>query len=407
MANQAKLQRKNRALVTLLFIIVAAIVGWQLSGLSWVSEEVDEGYTDEAQRDRFLAARLFLEREGLSSQSSKGMAKLDDLPNPSNSTVVMLTTTRAIGDARMQGLWQWVEQGGHLITNVAGATDVTTGEISDPLLAKLGVEVYPVNDGVRVLDDDMPHWLMEMAFSGRGHSCRAEAEVFELSLDNGRAAQIALRPNLYMIDRSEAASASAANEYGLQLLQYPVGEGLVTITAGLSLWDNRQIDCYDHAYLLWYLTQGGEVWFLHHVDMPSLLGLMWQKAALAMVLLALLLALWLWSRSGRLGPLLPVDATQRRSLLEHLRASAMFAWRQGHIDDLIQALQQDIRQRMMFHCPGYKALNRDQQYQEIAKRAEITSDEVALWMSPADASLKKSQRLVSTVRGLQQIRNSI
>ncbi len=407
MADQAKLQRKNRTLVTLTLILIALIVGWQLSGLTWVPKEVDQGYSDEAQRDRFLAAQLFLEREGQVSESSKGMARLDDLPDPLTTSIVMLTTTRALGDARMDRLWQWVEQGGHLITNVAGATDVTTGEISDPLLAKLGVEVYPVHDGVRVLDDDMPHWLIEMALSGRGQHCRGEEDVFELTVTNGRTAQIALRPNLYMVDTHQTAVASAANADGYQLLQYSVGEGVLTVAAGLSLWDNRQIECYDHAYLLWFLTQGGDVLFLHHIDMPSLLGLLWQKAALAMVLLSLLLALWLWSRSGRLGPLLPVQATQRRSLLEHLRASAMFAWRQGHIDDLIQELQQQIRQRMVFHCPGFKGLNRDQQYQEIAKRAECSSDEVALWMASPDVGLKKAQRLVSTVQGLQQIRKML
>ena len=40
------------------------------------------------------------------------------------------------------------------------------------------------------------------------------------------------------------------------MMQFEVGEGLLTIVTDPSIWTSYRIDKYDHAYLLWILSAG-------------------------------------------------------------------------------------------------------------------------------------------------------
>ena len=73
---------------------------------------------------------------------------------------------------------------------------------------------------------------------------------------------------------------------------------------------------------------------------PSLLGTLWTTAWPAVIsALVLLMAAGLRA-SRRLGPLLPDPDTDRRSILEHIQATGVFLWRQGHAAMLLDSARQ-------------------------------------------------------------------
>ena len=43
-------------------------------GIEWVEQEMDLGYGEEARRDRFLAASVFLEGQGIPSEAAPGIS---------------------------------------------------------------------------------------------------------------------------------------------------------------------------------------------------------------------------------------------------------------------------------------------------------------------------------------------
>lgn len=392
---------RGRALGGALAVVSLLAFGWFFSQLERVEEAVDQGFTQAAQRNPFLAAELFLHRLGVPVESHKRMSVLSHLPPPQGSTLILVTNSRALSQAHLDNLWRWIEAGGHLITQVSAIT-TGGGESDDPLLAGLGVEVYPADEAAGPI---FPAALTAVDQRWQKTTCLKERASFKVETDAAQPIDIALRSGLYLVDGAGTARASAANEDGPQLLQYDVGRGVVTVFSQLGLWRNAHIECFDHAYLLWLLSEGDTVWFLHHVEMPSLFSLMWDQAAPALSLLALLLGLWLWHRSQRFGPLLSEDVTRRRSLLEHLHASAMFAWRHGRADALVAALQQSIRARMQRRQPGFEALDFDDQCAAIAHLTQLSAAAVARAMAPP--RLKRSHHLVATVQGLQTIRNRL
>ena len=47
-------------------------------------------------------------------------------------------------------------------------------------------------------------------------------------------------------------------------------QGLITVLTDAWLWQNRTIDQYDNAWLLWYLTQDSQVQLVYRADRDSL-----------------------------------------------------------------------------------------------------------------------------------------
>ncbi len=154
-------------------------------------------------------------------------------------------------------------------------------------------------------------------------------------------------------------TAYADNDYGSQLVQLSLGDGQVTVLTDLGLWDNQNLLYFDHAWLLAWLTGNQPVWFVHSVAMPPLLQWLWLRAPELGTALLLLVALWLWSRIPRRGPIQPVAEDHNRDYLQHLHASGYFQWRTEQQDTLLTALRQQALARLnRYHHQRQQALER-------------------------------------------------
>jgi len=195
------------------------------------------------------------------------------------------------------------------------------------------------------------------------------------------------------------------------ILQYPVGEGMLTVMSDLRFWKNRKISWYNHSYLLWMLVSDSETaWFVFDTNSPNLLSLLWNAASHLIISLGICLALLLWQRGRRFGPITPDDSTNRRQLIEHIEASARFSWNHKQFEPNMTVLLNDIRKRLLFShnidLIELESVHTNKTLiEKISHITQIQEKDVRAAFKPNFEY--KEHALVQRVKLLQQLRNQL
>src|SRR5262249_29720889 len=130
------------------------------------------------------------------------------------------------------------------------------------------------------------------------------------------------------------------------------------------------------------LQQGGTVHLVYSTDVPPLHVLLVRYGWPALLpALAALLA-WLWLRSQRFGPLLPVASAHRRALREHIYAAGEFTFRRGRGLALYAPLKRAFDERLRRDDPALAALDGEALAAELAKRNGLSTAAVQLALLP-------------------------
>ena len=120
----------------------------------------------------------------------------------------------------------------------------------------------------------------------------------------------------------------------LPIVRQAHGSGWIAVLPEAGRYTNDRIAEPGHADELWAVIATGGVpaqaTLVIRGASRSLLSSLWQTAWPAMISLMVLVLAAGWRAARRLGPLLPDPETDRRSLLEHIEATGVFLWRQGH-----------------------------------------------------------------------------
>ena len=382
--------------------VLFVLLVWGYQQLPFKEEVIDLGFGEKAQQNPFLASELFLQELGNKVTMVKSLNKLDDLPEPMNSSIVLATKNRALSSTQIDTLLSWIEQGGHLITNANSFTNLEDGSNKDLLLAYLGIEVYPIDEEDEL--EQTPKWIQQMLMN-QPDACSASDRLMTLSDADGNTVEISMNSNatLYHIDELE--TYSAANQFGTQLIQLEMDKGSVTLLTDLAIWSNNQVHCFDHAYFLKYLVGDDDIMIFYHIHRASIFSLMWHQAPLFVILSLLLIFFWIWHKSQRFGPLVTFENTKRRSLLEHINASAVFAWRNGEINTMIGPLREAIRSHMTIHHPGFKNMIPDEQYALIAKITHLEPEQIRWAFDKSE--VQKPIELEKLIQQLQTIKDRI
>ena len=147
----------------------------------------------------------------------------------------------------------------------------------------------------------------------------------------------------------------------------------------------------------------GTMWLVYASRPPSL----WNRAFYLgwPVWLPLLLALlgWLWARAQRLGSEMPSPAAERRSLLEHVRASGELLLRFGQAPLLYAAVQRAFLQRLRRRAPSAAAQEGDDRVHAIATLLHWPHSRVQTALHPPAAG--DTAGLRDRIRLLIQMRN--
>lgn len=356
-------QRITRLVVGGVLAIVSLLaVIWFFNNFELAEREISSGYSQEARRNPLLAAERFLTRLGRRAASVSSTDLWRALP-ATDDVLVIYRFSPPAGEARQQALWDWIEAGGHLIVEADETLfEDKKGKAPNTFLAELGVRLH--RSEVDSLDDDADEALSKIEFA-----------------DYPEPVSVYFAPYRYMTDAEESASAAVACGEGYCLLQYDVGEGRVTVLSDNDFLSNHSIGEHEHALAFALLTDNGgvgQVWLVHDVVMPSLLTLIWRHGAYAVSAALVLLLLWMWSLSARLGPLLPPLASPRRDIGEHLAASATFLWRQDGGQQLFRSNQQRIEQAWVGKHYVLRGMDRAARCQWIAARSGLSARAVEL-----------------------------
>lgn len=188
---------------------------------------------------------------------------------------------------------------------------------------------------------------------------------------------------------------------------FEIGSGTIAINATNTIWNNRSIGCYDHAYLLKKLVNvDGKVWFVIDDESPSLFRLVWSAAPLIVSATVIAILFWLWFVIMRFGPIFPQVSLDRRSFAEHISANASFLWRfnlQGH---LIEQLRKEIAHVLDRRMLGFEALTDAEKITNLEKLCSLEQEELfSVYLKPLQEIEKRE--FVYTINRLKLIKDQL
>jgi hypothetical protein len=467
MVSMARIFSSTKFWIGVIALLFLGMLYWMSSYITWKEEEIDLGYSKEARKDDFLAVKQFLQQQGVASESLRSFAMLDQMEwqgerlGPDD-TLILLNAHKMLRGQRLDNVLAWVEQGGTVITSTYNPFIGNNTGTRDPLLDHFGIEVDhydddedPETESVETYDDDIADELdeelkedLDKALDSfdeeenptqdaeddstdedgeqdNGHENKQENEdneknrpenYYRCSLfQEPMAVDFLNESEPLLIDYSEGDSFDfygdepqgwSGDEVGLHLAQFDWGQGLVIINSDNTIWENQRVDCHDHAYALWKLiNHNGKVWFLINQEAPSLWTILWRATPYGMLAALLALALWLWAKATRFGPILTRATPGRRSLAEHIHASAMLLWRRQQHPYLVSLLRQELRQHLQQHYPLFNQWSEQEQIAHLQTLTPLSAGD--LHKALFSDKLQHPQDFTLAVACLQTIRKSV
>lgn len=339
--------RKRRLILPVgaLAALLLLAVGGFLIAFKRVEEERRSVPTGEARWDPFLACRRFLTEMGVPTETWR---TLKALPPPGH-LLMIVGGESLLSEIDAERLLAWVDSGGRLLAPFDHA-----------LMGDLGL--------------DMPEAEVDAEAGGE----------IRLASRLGVEHRIQLSSPARVVPMAEGLetsfAASVPSEEGFVLVRFDRGQGWVAVFADLDLFSNPRIGEAEHASFLWSLgTVAGQpagAALVYGVDRPSLGSLIWKHGWAAVVSLSLLVGVWVWSRWVRFGPVLPEPPRERRSLLEHIRATADYLWRQEEVGRLVASARQGLLKRAGARFPGFSQLPSRAKLERLASGSEVPLAEI-------------------------------
>lgn len=392
--------RWRNALLTALALLLASLVAiWFLRTHERVTAPVPVPAYGEAAYNPLYALRQALRIDGIQAESRRRL-DLDAMQLQSVDTVLLLDDPRQLAAPDARRLLEWVAGGGHLLLRMPRSRE----EDSDWLLARLGVAAS--SDPARC-----QRWKVA---GDEEHSEFCNGPRFML----GRAAD----PELQWPRSSNDGLGYARLRYGngrvdvLSDMDFLLNRGdelgggnpfagLVLPAIG-NKGGLRDVAHRDLARLVLAPNYGrGTIHLVYSAKMPSFWHALLKRGWPVWVPLLLALLGWLWMRAQRFGPLLPSPREERRSLLEHVRASGEHLLRYGKSPLLYDAVRRAFLTRLRRRAPLAAALSGLAQAQAIADLLQwpLTRVQQAL-QAPASTD---TAGLRERIRLLIQMRNQL
>lgn len=340
----------NRWPLLLLVLVLTAVAAACLR-LESVTRE--QGLSREANLNPWLAAGRLLEHQNLRVRMEPDYGGL-----PGHARVIVLATSLEYLDgSERDTLFKWVKTGGHLVSELQHVTPAGQATPEEALTRRLDVRLHE-QDTTR--DARRP----------RGR----DSEPRPTQLDGEGQVLARFNASHYLAPGNRKPAWVVSDAWGPHAMRFMVGAGRITVLSDLDWMHNRRLGEGDHAALLWRVVDAparAEVWLIHGVERPSLLRLVWEKAAWFLLSLALFVLAWLWGASRRFGPLQPPAAAARRRLGEHLEASGRYLLRHGGLATLFNASRERLLGQAQRRHPQWRTLPTAALAEQLALRARV------------------------------------
>ena len=370
------------ALVAL--VLCGAVTVLFLGNYERGSEEITLPAYGEPTYNPLFALRETLRRDGGKAESRRQL----DLPamrlQPGD-TVLMLDDPRLLTPSQVNDLLDWVQFGGHLVLRAQAPDEDLDAEGND-LLQRLGVI---------------------------GHAGSAQCLTWQVPGQESH--QEFCGGNRFTLDgttRVEHRWGDSSGDKTTAWARLRYGAGRVDVLGDMDFLLNgdgpadtglRDLPHRDLTRLVLAPNYGkGTFHLIYAMEMPSLWKTVIKRGWPIWLPLLLALLAWLWARSQRFGALLPSPREERRSLLEHVRASGELLHRYGKSPLLYEAVRQSFLARLRRRSPVAAALTGDAQVQAIADHLQwpISRVQTAMQVPPSrdDTALRERIRLLIQMR---------
>lgn len=396
----------------------AALVALFFSSCEKRSIEIPRGLRGEAARNSYLAAQRMLERMGTPVQSQADLPRASELP-PAGATLIVPTPRRTLSKANALELHGWVESGGHLIV-VSWQLFDDENRAADFVLDPLGVRQYlneseddAPQDEESEPEESAPLVTKASAPEEQDDEPEPEPEIAQAAFpDRETPLQVEFDPNFRLELEPMAAAARVfeiADANGAHLVTLRKGRGLVTALTDDYFLKQPEIGDWDHAELVYRMThfdgRAGPVWIVWGDEYPGALTLLWRHAWMVVSSALLALSLWIWSVSRRFGPLAPDPSSERRELMEHVRAAGSFQWRRAAAPALLAATREALLERVRERHPSFAGLEPAEQAKRLADLSGLSRGRVLRAL--AFRTDTEAGHFAQSIAALEKIRRSL
>ena len=387
------------ARVALIVVLLAAVIGggvaWFLRTYEKVEREIPLPPRGEAGYNPLYALKKALQADGLKVESRQRLNLATQKLGP-HDTLLILNDPRSMTPVDSRLLLEWVSDGGHLLLR------------TPPMPSGDEETVVPLLETVGVLLTDDPPECESLQVEGQDHHvefCNGRRFFFEqvepeLSWGDLQAAYV------YARLAHGAGHVDVLADFDFLTNQGNADRGFLGmakdgLSGGLSDGPHRAL-----ARQVLSPNYGqGTMHLVYAAQMPSLLRMVLTQGWPVWVPLLLALLAWLWLRMQRFGPQLPSPPTERRSLLEHVRASGEHLFRYNRRALLYAAVRSSFLARLRRRDPVAAALTGEAQIAEIAERLDVSADRIRTALQPPSSHDKPAFR--DRISTLIQLRNRI
>jgi len=285
---------------------------------------IEVGFQGLARVNDFLALHRFMQGLGYSVKSKAVLpSKVNELD--SSSQLFVGGSIESFSEAKQTKLFHWVTAGGFLIVglNVEEWVDLGFFKFGDKNSKSKQVKLkrkIPLFDWLDVkLIRTSQTGSAERVLKGLGSTGAGE---FKVHINNA-----------YRFRFSDSnTSLRLSDSLGEVAAIVRLGEGRVLIVNDLSMFDNHNFALHDHAALFSSLiNQSGnkirsEVLMIYRKDVNSFFSIFYQNFSYFILSFLALVVAWFWKSIPRFGRVKPIGSGGRRSLQEHITASAYYLW---------------------------------------------------------------------------------
>jgi hypothetical protein len=386
---------RNASIFLLGLLATSVLAAWFLGRYDRAERELALPPRGEAAYNPLYALRQTLRADGVRAESRQRLDLAAMRLQPHDS-VLLFGDPRALSKPDSAALLAWVARGGHLILRTPAVNDGDTAKL--PIFDALDIE----------LEDGKPTTCLTLSIPGQPQ---------HREFCNGRRFQI----------EQDAASNWWGGDQDYAYARLPYGDGSVDVLAEMDFLENgsngdnrldgdaapappsgglrdvphrllaRQILAPNYGH--------GTVYLIYAADLPSLWRTLFTRGWPAWLPALLMLLAWLWARMQRFGPLLAAPAGDRRSLLEHVRASGEHLFRYGKSALLYTAMRQAFLSRLRRRAPLAAALQGAAQAAAIAERLQLPAAQIEQALQPP--APKQHAAFRDRIRLLVQMRNQL
>ncbi|MET0808058.1 MAG: DUF4350 domain-containing protein [Pseudoxanthomonas sp.] len=382
-------------IVVLVVAVISGGVAWFLHTYEKVEREIPLPPRGEAGYNPLYALKKALRADGVKVESRQRI-DLSAQQLGEHDTLLILNDPRSMTPVESRKLLEWVASGGHLLLRTP-PTRSADEETAVPLLEAVGV----------LLTDDPPE-CEPLQVEGHDHHvefCNGRRFFFdkvepELAWGDLQAAYVYARLAHGKGHVDVLADFDFLTNNGNTGSGFP-GMAKGNLSGGLRDGPHRAL-----ARQVLAPNYGqGTVHLVYAAQMPSLFRMVATQGWPVWMPLLLALLAWLWLRMQRFGPLRPSPPPERRSLLEHVRASGEHLFRYNRRALLYAAVRNSFLARLRRRDPVAAALTGEAQIAAIAERLNISIDRIRTAMQPPSSHDKPAFR--DRISTLIQLRNRI